>query len=144
MIRAVLDTNVLASAIAGFHLQDNVPAALLHAAIRRRFQLVVSGVIVEELRRTLEKPYFQRKLPAQDRQELERIITRRAELIPITTRVSGVATHPEDDPILATALSGRVDYLVTGDRPLRERVPAIQGVPLVSPAEFLDVLSRET
>jgi predicted nucleic acid-binding protein len=57
--------------------------------------------------------------------------------------VQGVATHPEDDPILATALSAGADYLVTGDRRLRDRVPLFRGIPLISPSEFRDVLSRE-
>jgi putative PIN family toxin of toxin-antitoxin system len=141
MIRAVLDTNVLASAAGNFYVQDNVPAALLHAAIVRRFQLITSTVILEELHRTLQKPYFQNRLPAQDLQEIERIITRWAQPVPITVQVTGVATHPEDDPILATALSVRADYLVTGDRRLRDRVPSFLGIPLISPSEFRDVLS---
>jgi predicted nucleic acid-binding protein len=58
---------------------------------------------------------------------------------------SPVLRHiPEDDPILATALSAHVDYLVTGDQRLRDRVPSFQGIPLVSPAAFLDVLNRES
>ena len=144
MIRAVLDTNVLASATGSFYVRDSIPAALLHAAILRRFQLITSAVILEELHRTLQKPYFQRRLPAQDLEEIERIITRWARSVPITVRASGVAPHREDDPILATAASARVDYLVTGDGRLREHVPSFSGIPLVSPAEFLEVLTRES
>jgi putative PIN family toxin of toxin-antitoxin system len=144
MIRAVLDTNVLASAVGSFYVQNSVPAALLHAAILRRFQLITSAVILEELHRTLQKPYFQQRLPAQDLEEIERIITRWARRIPITVQVHGVAPHREDDPILATAASARVDYLVTGDGRLRKRVPTFSGIPLVSPADFLEILSRES
>jgi putative PIN family toxin of toxin-antitoxin system len=144
MIRAVLDTNVLASAVGSFYVHNSVPAALLHAAILRRFQLITSAVILEELHRTLQKPYFQQRLPAQDLEEIERIITRWARRIPITVQVHGVAPHREDDPILATAASARVDYLVTGDGRLRKRVPTFSGIPLVSPADFLEILSRES
>lgn len=144
MIRAVLDTNVLASAAGNFYVQDNVPAALLHAAIVRRFQLITSTVILEELHRTLQKPYFQDRLPARDLQEIERIITRWAQPVPITVQVAGVAPHREDDPILATALSARVDYLVPGDQRLRKHVSSISGIPLVSPTKFLDPLSRQS
>src|SRR5215212_8268173 len=143
MIRAVLDTNVLASAVGSFYVQNSVPAALVNAAILRRFQLITSAVILEELHRTLQKPYFQQRLPAQDLVEIERIITRWARSVPITVPVQGVAPHPEDDPILATALSARADYLVTGDRRFRDRVPTFQGIPLISPSEFRDVLDRE-
>jgi putative PIN family toxin of toxin-antitoxin system len=144
MIRAVLDTNVFASALANFCVQDNVPAAILHAAVIRRFQLVTSDVILQELHRTLEKLYFRRWLSGHDLQEITRIMTRRAQQVAIMVHVSGVATHPEDDPILATALSAQVDYLVTGDRRLRDRVPAFHGIPLVFPAQFLETLSRES
>ena len=144
MIRAVLDTNVLASATANFSVQNSIPAALLHAAVIRRFQLVTSRVILDELHRTLQKPYFRQRLAAQDLQEFERIITRWAIIVPITVHVSGVATHAEDDPILATALSAQVDYLVTGDQRLRKHVPSISGIPLVSPTKFLDTLSRQS
>jgi putative PIN family toxin of toxin-antitoxin system len=143
MIRAVLDTNVLASAVGSFYVQNSVPASLLHAAILRRFELITSEVILEELHRTLQKPYFQQRLPAQDLEEIERIITRWAHRIPINVQVHGVAPHREDDPILATAASARVDYLVTGDGRLRKRVPTFSGIPLISPAAFLDILSRE-
>jgi uncharacterized protein len=143
MIRAVLDTNVLASATGSFYIPNSIPAALLHAAILRRFQLITSAMILEELHRTLQKPYFQQRLPAQDIEEIERIITRWARRVPITVSVHGGAPHPEDDPILATAASARVDYLVTGDGRLRKQVPSFSGIPLISPAEFLEILSRE-
>jgi predicted nucleic acid-binding protein len=56
--------------------------------------------------------------------------------------VQGVATHPEDDVMLATAISGGVDNLVTGDRRLRE-VGSIEGIAILSPREFLDLLTSE-
>jgi predicted nucleic acid-binding protein len=58
--------------------------------------------------------------------------------------VSGVAPHPEDDLILAIAASARVDYLVTGDRRLRDRVPTYHGTRLVSPREFLEILELQS
>jgi predicted nucleic acid-binding protein len=54
--------------------------------------------------------------------------------------VSGVATHPEDDLVLATAVSAGADYLVTGDIRFRTRVPSYQGISLVSPSEFLAII----
>lgn len=63
-------------------------------------------------------------------------------MLKVTEFVSGVATHPEDDLVLATAVSGKADYLVTGDKPLRKTVPKYQGVKLVTPVEFLKVLEK--
>jgi predicted nucleic acid-binding protein len=53
-----------------------------------------------------------------------------------------VATHPEDDLVLATAVSAHADYLVTGDRKL-QRLGSYQGVRILSPREFLAVLAPE-
>jgi predicted nucleic acid-binding protein len=63
-----------------------------------------------------------------------------AQRVSITVAVSGVATHPEDDLVLATAISAGADYLVTGDRRFRTRIPRYRSVLLLSPAEFLAVL----
>ena len=81
---------------------------------------------------------------SEDRELFLTLLTKVAEQVAIRRRVTGAATHPEDDRILATALSAHVDYLVTGDQRLRDRVPSFQGIPLVSPAAFLDVLNRES
>jgi predicted nucleic acid-binding protein len=59
--------------------------------------------------------------------------------VEITVEVRGVATHPEDDLILATAISARADYLVTGDRQL-QALGSYQGVQIVSPRQFLTIL----
>jgi predicted nucleic acid-binding protein len=50
-----------------------------------------------------------------------------------------VATHPEDDLILATAIARGASYLVTGDRKLRA-VGAFQEVILLSPRDFHELL----
>lgn len=65
-----------------------------------------------------------------------------ATVVPITVVVSGVATHPEDDLVLATAVSGQVDYLVTLDRQLLS-LGEYQGVRIVSTREFLAALPPE-
>src|SRR3954454_16412148 len=143
MIRAVLDTNVLASGALG--LTDGVtpPALLLQQWRAGRFRLIISNYIEEELRTTLTQPYFKRRIRSEDRELFLILLSKCAEHVAIRRRVAGVATHPEDDPILATALSARADYLVTGDLRLQRRVPSLQGIPLVLAAEFLDTLSGE-
>jgi predicted nucleic acid-binding protein len=66
-----------------------------------------------------------------------------ASIVKIAELVEGVATHPEDDLILATALSGQVDYLVTLDQQLL-RLGSYGGVQIVSPQAFLTILTTET
>jgi predicted nucleic acid-binding protein len=54
-----------------------------------------------------------------------------------------VATHPEDDLILATAVSARADYLVTGDQQL-QGLGTYQDVTVASPRQFLEILAAQT
>jgi hypothetical protein len=63
------------------------------------------------------------------------MISTRATISPVTAIVRGAATHPEDDLVLATAVSARADCLVTGDRQL-QRLGSYQGVSILSPALF--------
>ena len=141
MIRAVLDTNVLASAAIAH--PGTTLATILDNVVANRFDLAVSEYILVELRRTLATPYYAaRIMPAAAARYVQLLISL-GTTIRITTPVSGVATHPEDDPILATALSAHADYLVTGDLRLLDRVPSFQGIPLISPSEFRDVLDQE-
>lgn len=48
--------------------------------------------------------------------------------------------HPEDDLVLAAAVSARADYRVTGDSKLQLR-GRYQGVIILSPRAFLDLLT---
>ena len=60
-------------------------------------------------------------------------------MTPISLEVHGIATHPEDDLVLATAISGGADYLVTGDAHLIN-LRVYKGVQICSPRDFLWVI----
>ncbi len=139
MMRVVLDTNVLAS---GFTSQAGTPGQILLLWTYGAFVLVVSEHILAELARTFEAPYFQRRLARAQATANITFLRHEATITPITATVHGVATHPEDDVIVATAMSGNAEYLVTGDKPL-QNLGAYQGVILLSPFAFLDLLKRQ-
>jgi putative PIN family toxin of toxin-antitoxin system len=137
VISAVFDTNILAS---GTVSAAGPPGQVLDAWRAGHCELIVSEPILTELTRTLtSKPYFQARLTPEQIQRFEMLVRRRATMTPIIVAVHGVATHPEDDVILATAVSGKAHYLVTGDRKLQE-LGSYQGVSIVSPAAFLALL----
>jgi putative PIN family toxin of toxin-antitoxin system len=139
VIRALLDTNVLASGIVEFADDKRVPARLLRLWREQRFILMVSPGILIELHKTLESPYFRRQLTSEQITAAQRLLHEEAESTPLSVRVSGVATHAEDDLVLAAAVSAQVDYLVTWDKQL-QRLGAYQGVSILSPRAFLDMV----
>jgi putative PIN family toxin of toxin-antitoxin system len=139
---AVLDANVLASGVVGFLIPDSVPGQLLARWRARQFELVVSEHLLGELDRTLHKPYFRERLTDDQIARIDALLRRRAALTLLTAAVQGVATHPEDDLVLATAVSVHADYLVTGDKKL-QRLAAYQGIAILAPRAFLAVLGRQ-
>ena len=54
-----------------------------------------------------------------------------------------VATHPEDDIVLATAESGKAKYIVTGDYGLQD-LKQYKDIQIVSPQAFSTILQTKT
>jgi putative PIN family toxin of toxin-antitoxin system len=121
---------------------ESATSPLIRAWRTEQFELVLSEHIVDEVQHTLAGPYFSRFLTATDQELAIAAFRRFATIVPITAVVEGVATHPEDDLVLATAVSGQVDYLVTLDQQLL-RLGTYQGVRIVSTREFLIILQAE-
>ena len=65
-----------------------------------------------------------------------------ATILDLTVEVRGVATHPEDDLVLSTALSGQASILCTRDKQL-PRLRSYQSVAILSPGELLALLETE-
>ncbi|HLH22654.1 MAG TPA: putative toxin-antitoxin system toxin component, PIN family [Chloroflexota bacterium] len=139
MIVAVLDTNTIVSETIA---PQGIPSQILQAGRAHQFRWITSIVIIDEVTRALSRPRLQRKYrvgPA-DVDRVRELLEQHPIVSPITVQVQGIATHPEDDLILATAASVQAEYLVTGDQQL-QRLGSYQGVQIVSPRQFLDVLS---
>lgn len=139
MISAVLDTNILAS---GTLTSSTIPGQILNEWQDGQFELILSQDIINELERTLNKSYFRNLINTQDIDAFLDLLQNEATLIPITTKVSGIATHPEDDIILATAESGNAAYIVTGDHGLQD-LKRFKNIKIVSPRVFSEVLQME-
>lgn len=143
MISAVLDTNVLVSGLIGEDKPASTPGELIRRWRVKAFELVISEYILSELADTLTDPYFVRRLSAEVIAETFNALQVDATIQPITVPVSGIASHAEDDAVIATALSAQCKYLVTGDKRLRDRV-AYRGTLLITPRQFLEVLESES
>jgi putative PIN family toxin of toxin-antitoxin system len=139
MIRAVLDVNVLVSALIS---PRGTPARILDAWREERFIVVVSEPILEEFQRVVAQPRLRRYglTPARAR-ALMRGLRQFAIMTPARLDVHGVAPHGEDDKLLACAVEGGADYLVTGDSGLLA-LQEYEGVQIISPADFVRALSR--
>ena len=113
-MRVVLDTNVLLGALISPH---GAPDAIYRAWRAGRFELVTAAAQLDELRRVSRYPKLRAILPAHRVGTMVNNLHRAVVLETLAPLPVGVhASDPDDDFLLAMALTGEVDYLVTGDR----------------------------
>lgn len=140
MTRVVLDANVLAPAFVG---TASASKRLVDLWRRQVYDLVVSEHLLEEVARTYTDPYFRRRITPERSARVIAFLRRRALLIEPAVLVHGVATHPEDDLILATGLSAAATYLAPRDRQLL-KLGSFQETQIVSPGQLLALLALDT
>ena len=131
-LRVVLDTSVLLSA-------ERRPLLLL--ATNRAYTIVWSQYIAEELARKMVEMGWSHPMVA----ALVDALADLAEVVDYRQITGGnydVWLHdPDEHPIMATALAGKVDYLVTWntrDFPPKQR---FAGITVLTPDAFLRLLS---
>jgi putative PIN family toxin of toxin-antitoxin system len=138
-MRVVLDANVLGP---GLLLERGTPFEVVQYWRERRFEVVVSEHLVAELSTTLNKPYWRARFASDRIQRALLTVRRRALRVIPTPNIDGAATHWQDDIVIASAIAGNADYLVTGDKELLA-VKAFRTVSIVSPQEFLNILKTD-
>lgn len=65
-----------------------------------------------------------------------------AELVFPTHRATGATTDPDDEKILEAALAAEADYIVSGDKKHLLVLKEYEGIPILSPGEFLRRLEK--
>jgi uncharacterized protein len=131
-VRVFLDTNVLVAAFATRGLCADVMRVVL-----AEHQLITGEVVLSELRKALGRRI---KLPAATIDDIVALL-REQEVVPKPRKPSDLPIRdPDDRWILAVALAGRADVLVTGDRDLLD-IAKKAPLPVRSPREFWDLLS---
>ena len=138
MIRAVLDTNVVVSAL----LFSGPPSRLISAWQSGRLRLVVSAPILDEYIRVLAYPKF--KLT---NTEIRGLLEE--ELIPFIETVTAVPTNipdlrdPDDAKFITCAVAAGVRWLVRGDDDLLS-LHHVESVDILSVTAFLQQLKRRS
>jgi uncharacterized protein len=138
MIRAVLDANVIVSAVL---TTTGVPAQILDAWRTEDFALLVSSPILEEVARVLEYPRIAR-LHRWTRAKIRAFVAELAYLgimTPGKVTLNVIRDDPADNRYLECAVEGAADYLVSGDRDLLD-LQEHGGIRIVSPKAVFEVL----
>ncbi len=137
-MRVVLDVNVLVSAVISAR---GSPARMVELWEEERFDVLISPEIIGELGRVIRYPKIQEKyhLPEQYVEQFIGLISYQAIVVNPIRKITQIKSDPTDNIYLECAIAGRAAYIISGDKHLLGLVE-YQGIPIISPAEFLVVL----
>jgi putative PIN family toxin of toxin-antitoxin system len=136
MIRVVLDTNIIVSAL----LQPlGPPAQVFLLAVSGSVQLCISGNVYAEYEDVIRRPRFHRD---------ENVITATLQSLREKgfwvrpTEAVRACTDPDDDIFLECAQAARAAYIVTGN--IRDFPASWHDTRIVTARHFLEIMSGET
>lgn len=135
MQRVVFDANVWVSAAA---FPGRIPDQVIDLVRIGRVEALISEEIVGQICGTLLGPRF--AVSAEAVRRIERQIRTLSIFVVPQLRLSVIAAKDSDNRVLECAVEGQADAIVTGDRKHLLSLGSYDGIPLLSPREFLDRL----
>ncbi|MEG3440089.1 putative toxin-antitoxin system toxin component, PIN family [Pannus brasiliensis CCIBt3594] len=126
-----------------FLLRKNTPPYLLYQAWRdRQFELVTSPEQLQELRRVMAYPKLQRYFTPE---EARIMLTGIAIYANCVTSIPSISYSPDldDNVILATAIAGGADYIITGDKVDLLQLSQVENIPIITARQALDILEQK-
>lgn len=138
-MRILLDTNVLISALLS---KDGPPGLVLSAIQRSRHTLVFSAYLAEELRSVSNRRRLRSRIAPE---EVEALIYNVEAVGVVVSDLPEIdlSSDPKDNPILATAIAGAADFIVSGDKSHMQSLGQVQGIPILTPRDALERLNAK-
>ena len=138
-LRAVFDTNLLVS----YLLVHRPPIATLldvHLA-EEHFILITAPELLAELSRVLRYPRLERYYDTATRDRFVALIAALSEVVALPETIPPISRDPDDDRVIACAVVGRANVIVSGDKDLLT-LKQVGRVPILTAAEFLGRLEE--
>jgi len=135
-VRILLDTNIV---VAGFLSSKGPPGRLVRAWLQGRFELVTSQQQLDELARVLAYEHLSSRIdPVQAQEFLENVDV----LAVMATDLPTIELSPDpaDDVILATAVAGQAELVVSGDKADVLGLGEVEGIPIMTARAALERL----
>lgn len=133
MIKAVFDTNIYLSAL----LFRGKPRKIFLKAVRNQIILFVSKKILAELREVLRKKFNYSLL---ELERAEQAILECSQIIEPRETTKIIPSQVMDNHVLACGFEARVDFIVSGDKKHLLSLKTLKSIPIISAAEFLEIL----
>ena len=133
-MRVVLDTNILIGAVI---TKGTPPDRLYQAWMRGEINLITSTAQMAEVAAVLARPRLEKFLSADEAETLVENIGTRALILDEPPSVN-LSPDPKDNPILAAAIAGKADVIVSGDKKHMLALGEVEGIPVVTAREALE------
>jgi putative PIN family toxin of toxin-antitoxin system len=130
-MRVTLDTTVL---ISSWIVPGGSADQVMQLVSQEKVELVLSPFILDEVTCVLIQKF---DLPPIAVRKAVHRIERLATIVQPKVTIDIIKEKRDDNRILECAVTGRVDYLITGDKKHILPLGSIQGIPIVTVAEFL-------
>jgi putative PIN family toxin of toxin-antitoxin system len=139
-MQVVLDANVF---ISGLLSRKGSPGQILDAWLEGQFSLFVSPPIVAEIQRVLAYPRIRERLEPGQADQLISLLFAATEWVEGKLVLDVLTEDPSDNIYLACAVEAQADFLVTGNLShYLEAGNPFQGVEILTPRQFLEILNR--
>lgn len=135
MVRAVIDTNVLISGVIG----STVPGQIVGGWRQGKYILVTSPQLILEAERVLRYPDItpQFNFTKQIISDFVVALSTRGFVTPGIVSLDVIKADPADNWVLAAAVEGSANYVVTGDKKHLLPLGSYENISIISPKEFL-------
>lgn len=130
-LRIVLDADVLVSAI----IFRGKPREIYDFALKEKFKTIISSILISELTGILTKKFF---FLSAEINLIENEIRDIFEIVHPKDSINAVR-DVDDNRVLETAIEGRCQYIITGDKDLLD-LKSFQNVQIITPVEFFKEL----
>lgn len=134
MSKIVLDTNVVIAAFAARGLCESVFELCLE-----KHELIVSEFLIKELRGKLVKKI---QLPQDAVEEILQLYAKNSKIVIPATIENEICRDPGDIPVIGTCVSGRAQFLISGDKDLLV-IGNFEGTRIITPREFYELHKME-
>lgn len=103
--------------------------------------MVFSAYIARELRAVTSRPHLRSRIAPE---EVEALIYSMEAVGVIVSELPEIdlSSDPKDNPILATAIAGEADFIVSGDKSHMQNLGQAQGIPILTPRDALERLKN--